>query len=81
MKDYGSGIINDKNCDGNLNHASLAVGYDLNHKIPHVILKNSWSTDYGEEGYYRMALGNVTRDSKGICNMFTHGANIFPTFN
>ncbi|EAR99863.1 papain family cysteine protease (macronuclear) [Tetrahymena thermophila SB210] len=54
---YRSGVYN--GCDQNkikLNHAVLAVGYD---SVGNWIVKNSWSTYWGEQGYIRLAPNNT----------------------
>lgn len=78
FKDYDSGIFNDPDCNGELNHASTVVGYNLEAEIPYIECKNAWSSDWGEQGYYKIALGDVISKGKGICNMFSHPFNVVP---
>ncbi|XP_072386565.1 cathepsin O-like [Diabrotica undecimpunctata] len=57
---YIGGVIQ-YHCDGNmleLNHAVQIVGYDLTSPVPYYIVKNSWGTDFGDEGYLYIAIGN-----------------------
>uniref|UniRef100_A0A6P7F924 Cathepsin O-like n=1 Tax=Diabrotica virgifera virgifera TaxID=50390 RepID=A0A6P7F924_DIAVI len=57
---YIGGVIQ-YHCDGNmleLNHAVQIVGYDLTAPVPYYIVKNSWGTDFGDEGYLYIAIGN-----------------------
>jgi cathepsin F len=67
LKYYNSGIINvdEKQCDPlNLTHVVLIVGYGESYTgVPYWIVKNSWGTDWGEDGYFRIARG------KGICGI------------
>ena len=67
--DYSSGIYvnNDASCGDGLNHGVLAVGYDTTSKTPFFIVKNSWSSTWGEEGYIRFAVG-TGRGTCGIAN-------------
>jgi len=53
FKNYKTGIFSD--CDTKLNHAVLAIGYGADHYI----IKNSWTTGWGEDGYIRLAKGNT----------------------
>ncbi|KAF5224489.1 cysteine peptidase [Trypanosoma cruzi] len=41
-----------------LNHAVLLVGYNDSAAVPYWIIKNSWTTHWGEEGYIRIAKGS-----------------------
>ena len=54
MQLYRSGIIT--SCTEYINHAVLAVGYDVEEEsgIKYWIVKNSWGEDWGEEGYCRI---------------------------
>jgi len=55
---YVGGILSQ--CDNrmtSLNHAVEIVGYRLGEN-PYYILKNSWGTNFGDEGYIYVAIGN-----------------------
>jgi len=41
-----------------VDHAVLLVGYGVDKKIPYWTMQNSWGTDWGEDGYFRMQRGN-----------------------
>ncbi|KAG7271643.1 hypothetical protein CRUP_033967 [Coryphaenoides rupestris] len=57
---YHSGVYNDPDCTFVLNHGMLAVGYGTLKDQQYWLIKNSWGTGFGEEGYIRMArnMGN-----------------------
>ncbi|KAL4502347.1 hypothetical protein ABPG72_011934 [Tetrahymena utriculariae] len=60
---YTSGIIS-KGCGTNLDHCVLAVGYDSDSWI----VKNSWGTSWGENGYVRIA--RTTASGPGVCGIY-----------
>jgi cathepsin F len=61
---YAGGIFNPRNCDPQeLNHGVLLVGYGVQNGKNFWIIKNSWNTSWGEEGYLRLIRG------KGRCGV------------
>ncbi|XP_026806050.1 cathepsin O-like [Rhopalosiphum maidis] len=55
---YVGGVLSQ--CDNSmtsLNHAAQIVGYKLGEN-PYYILKNSWGTNFGNDGYIYVAIGN-----------------------
>jgi C1A family cysteine protease len=65
---YSTGVYLDKKCRSDmysLNHAVLVVGYGTDPKNgDYWIVKNSWGTTWGEDGYVRMA-----RNKKNNCGI------------
>nr|UPO71230.1 cathepsin [Trichoplusia ni single nucleopolyhedrovirus] len=72
LTDYYGGIITSCKNYG-LNHAVLLVGYGTENGIPFWVLKNSWGTDYGENGFVRVKR-NV--NSCGMINELAASAQI-----
>lgn len=56
LKDYKSGIYYDEKCSRFVTHSVLAVGYDTDENgNDYYLIKNSWGTDWGIGGYFKMA--------------------------
>ena len=72
---YSSGIFDNENCGTTLDHAVLAVGYGSENGQEYWIVKNSWNTTWGDNGYIRFAI--VAGD--GICGVQMEPE--FPTTN
>merc|ERR1712045_475211 len=61
-KRYDSGIFDDSDCSTTAyNHGVINVGYDKTEG--YWLIRNSWSTNWGESGHIRMARG------KNTCNI------------
>ena len=58
---YKSGVYKDKKCYNRLNHAVLAVGYGTEDGEEYWLVKNSWNTDWGDQGYIKLAIVILTK--------------------
>jgi cathepsin F len=73
LQSYSSGIINPGPGDcskTSLDHAIVIVGFGVQGSLPFWIVRNSWGTSWGEEGYFRIIRG------KGACGL--NAGVIFP---
>jgi C1A family cysteine protease len=68
FQNYRGGIINDPSCGTNLDHAVLLIGYGDGYWI----LKNSWGTGWGEQGFFNIAMGQ-TWSASGVCGVLASG--------
>ncbi|XP_018086728.1 cathepsin O isoform X2 [Xenopus laevis] len=56
-QDYLGGIIQHHCSSGTPNHAVLVTGYDKTGDTPYWIVKNSWGTSWGADGYVFIKMG------------------------
>jgi len=57
---YSSGILTN-NCPSaytDLDHCVQAIGYDATGPTPYWLVRNSWNTNWGEDGLIRVAMGS-----------------------
>jgi len=68
---YSGGIItNTTTCTTETDHAVTVVGFGVSPDgVQYWIVKNSWGTSWGENGYFRMATMNS--EDGGICGIAT----------
>jgi C1A family cysteine protease len=67
FQSYTSGIISSSACGTNLDHGVLVVGYGTENGKDYWILKNSWGSDWGEKGFFRIL--KTTKTGPGICGL------------
>ena len=68
FQSYSSGILTSTSCGTNLDHGVLIVGYGEENGIKYWLVKNSWSTTWGDKGYVKIARSDSTNDA-GICGI------------
>ena len=65
LQHYHNGIFYDPSCTkNNINHAVTVVGYGTNGKQDYYIIKNSWGTSWGMNGY-----GYIARNKDNMCGI------------
>lgn len=67
---YSSGVVW-KNCGNSLDHAVLAVGYTKKSLLDTFIVKNSWATTWGDQGYIYISTNNKANDGTGVCGILS----------
>ena len=70
---YKRGVYQDPDCGDQLDHGVLIVGYgtDILQDLDYWIVKNSWTSNWGDEGYIKI-LRNYEKyggDSSGMCGI------------
>jgi len=72
---YQSGVLM-SGCGTSLDHAVLAVGYGEEDGNEFYLVKNSWNTTWGDQGYIKIG---ITGDDAGVCGIQMQ--NYYPTTN
>jgi len=62
---YTSGIFDNPKCGTNLDHAVVATGWGVENGQEYWIVRNSWGTGWGEQGYIRIAITS----GDGLCGI------------
>jgi C1A family cysteine protease len=70
---YKSGILT---CESGseINHGVLAVGYGTENNFDYYLIKNSWGTSWGTNGYIRLGRGSQYNNRGGQCGMLLQGS-------
>jgi len=64
FRSYGGGIYSATTTLFLGNHAVTIVGWGNNDGLEYWIVKNSWGTNWGEKGYFRILMGDCRIDSR-----------------
>jgi len=65
---YSSGVLK-AGCGANLDHAVLAVGYQKVGLLEAFIVKNSWGTTWGDDGYIYIWTDGKENQGQGVCGI------------
>jgi C1A family cysteine protease len=65
---YKSGVFTGK-CGNELDHGVLAVGYGSLDGLDYYLVKNSWSTSWGDGGYIKLGRGPQYNGGDGQCGI------------
>lgn len=65
---YKSGVFTGT-CGTKLDHGVLAVGYGSKDSQDYILVKNSWSTSWGDGGYIKLARGPQYNGADGQCGV------------
>lgn len=65
---YSDGVITSSACGTNLDHGVLIVGYGEESNTPYWLVKNSWGTSWGEDGYVKLERSDSKKDP-GVCGV------------
>ena len=68
FQSYSSGVLDSTNCGTQLDHGVLTVGYGEENGAKYWLVKNSWGTSWGEDGYVKIGRSDSTNDP-GICGI------------
>ena len=67
---YKSGVLTGDACGTNLDHGVLVVGYGSQDNIDYWLVKNSWGSSWGENGYVKIERSSSVNDV-GVCGIAT----------
>jgi len=74
FQSYRGGIFNGA-CGTSLDHATNVVGWGAENGVEYWIMRNSWGTSWGEQGYMRLQIVN----GAGVCGIQL--AALYPNTN
>jgi C1A family cysteine protease len=70
FQSYSGGILDSVTCGTDIDHAVEIVGYGSENGIDYWIVRNSWSSSWGENGYIRLKRSSSVNDI-GVCGLAT----------
>jgi C1A family cysteine protease len=74
FQSYSGGVLDSSTCYTSLDHGVLTVGYGEENGKKYWLVKNSWGTSWGVDGYVKILRSDSTNDP-GVC-----GIAMMPSF-
>jgi hypothetical protein len=68
FQSYSSGVLTSSTCGTTLDHGVLIVGYGSDSGQMYWLVKNSWGTSWGDDGYVKIARSESASDG-GVCGI------------
>ena len=68
FQSYSGGVLTASTCGTTLDHGVLVVGYGEEDGQKYWLVKNSWGTSWGDDGYLKIARSESTSDG-GVCGI------------
>jgi len=68
FQSYSSGVLTSDECGTKLDHGVLVVGYGTENGNDYWLVKNSWGTSWGDEGYVKIGRSDSQNDP-GVCGI------------
>jgi len=81
LDDYTGGIFEDKTGFMDIDHVVSIVGWGVEHGKKFWIVRNSWGTSWGEEGFFRIVRGVNNLNLESECAWATPTPEIYTTYN
>jgi C1A family cysteine protease len=84
IQHYGGGVLNDfeqccpgddPDCSDSVDHAVVVVGYNATGRW--WLVRNSWGSEYGEDGYLRLTMDKDPAHNMGMCGILSQPARPF----
>jgi len=75
---YEGGVL-DAECGTQLDHGVIVVGYGVEDGKKYWLVRNSWGSDWGEDGYIKLLRGKATDGKAGECGILTQPS--YPVVN
>ena len=68
FQSYSSGVITSSLCGTKLDHGVLIVGYGEENGIKYWLVKNSWGSNWGDNGFVKIERSESAKDD-GVCGI------------
>jgi len=78
FQNYSGGIFNNANCGTNLDHATNIVGWGTSNGVDYWIMRNSWGTSWGEQGYMQIEISSTVNNGAGYCGIQSQAEQLTP---